>query len=225
MKYETVCRLQNATENIEDVLIAITAIVAGVFYIPIYLSMRLYDCLKEKRRYYLINKYAISPDDAETLSRDEINALIEQGKARISNLPHSRKSYNQQHNKYLYPFHSERKLILRRTTIAYVENRYCERMHKFFEENTEWIKDFEQWHGVHIVFVDNEELKEGMFFPQDLDNCMNHGFLWHQYASTAEPEYGFSCDNHYYVDITPTSDEDIKTQMHIFMSKVYNFFL
>lgn len=206
MRYETLCKLHKVTDKTEEVLVAIAGIVFGVFYLPVYLSMRLYDWLQEKRKNRIINK-------------------IEQGKTRISSLPHSRKKYNQWHNINLYPFHRERKLILGRTTIVYVENKYCDRMHKFFEEQAEWIKDFEQWHGVHVAFVDNEELKEGMFFPQDLDNCMNHGFLWNQNASSSEPEYGFSCINHYYIEIDPSSDEEIKKQMHIFMSKVYGRFL
>lgn len=225
MNYDTLCKLQKAIDNIEEVLFVIAAIVAGVFYIPIYLSMRLYDWLREKRKDYLINKYAIFPDGTESLTRDEINSLVERGKIRISNLPHNRKNYNLLHKKHLYPFHSERKLHLGSTTIAYVENRYSERMHQFFTEQVEWIADFEQWHGVHIVFVNNEELKEGMFFPQDLANCMNHGFLWHQDARTTEPEYDFSCDCHYYVDINSLSDDEIKQQMHVFMSKVHERFL
>lgn len=225
MKYETVCRLHKVTDKIEEVLVVIAGIVAGVFYLPVYLSMRLYEWLHEKRIDYLINKYAIFPDDTETLTRDEVKALIEQGKIRISNLPHSHKKYNQRYNKNVYPFHSERNLILGRTTIAYVENRYCDRMHKFFEEQAEWIKEFEQWHGVHIAFVDNEELKEGMFFPQDLDDCMNHGFLWNQDVRNSEPEYDLSCIIHHYIEIDPSSDENIKKQMHVFMSKVHDRFL
>lgn len=225
MNYGTLCKLQKAIDNIEEVLFVIAAIVAGVFYIPIYLSMRLYDWLREKRKDYLINKYAIFPDGTESLTRDEINSLVERGKIRISNLPHNHKNYNLLHKKHLYPFHSERKLHLGSTTIAYVENRYSERMHQFFEQQIEWIKEFEQWHGVHIVFVNNEELKEGMFFPQDLDNCMNHGFLWHKHVSSTEPEYNFSCDSHYYVDINPLSNDEIKQQMHVFMSKVHERFL
>lgn len=225
MKYETICKLHKVTDKLEEILFVMGALVCGVFYIPVYLSMMLYDWFLKKKNDYLINKYAMFPDETDTLSRDEIKALIERGKIRISNLPHSRKKYNLRHNKHLYPFHSERKLHLGSTTIAYVENRYCERMHQFFEQQIEWLKEFEQWHGVHIVFVNNEELKEGMFFPQDLDNCMNHGFLWHQHANSTEPEYDFSCDCHYYVDINPLSDDEIKQQMHVFMSKVHERFL
>lgn len=225
MKYETLCRLHRMTDKIEETLVVVAALVAGVYYFPVYLSMRLYEWLQEKRNDYIINKYAILPDEAETLTRDEVRTLIEQGKIRIYNLPHSRKKYDKRFNINLYPFHSERKLIPGRTTIAYVENRYCHRMHQFFEEQAQWIKEFEQWHGVHIAFVDNEELKEGMFFPQDLDNCMNHGFLWNQNTRISEPEYDFWCINHHYIEIDPSSDEDIKKQMHVFMSKVHDRFI
>lgn len=225
MKYEILCKLQEVTDKIEEGLVVFAGIVVGVFYLPVYLSMRLYDWLRGKRKDYIINKYAIFPDDTETLTCEETITLIEEGKIRISNLPHSRKNYNQWFNLNLYPFYCERKLILGRTTIAYVENKYCERMHKFFEEQSEWLREFEQWHGVHIIFVDNEELKEGMFFPQDLDNCMNHGFLWNQDVISSDPEYGFSCINHHYIEIDPSADEDIKKQMHILMSKVHNRFL
>lgn len=223
MNYNTICKFQRITDKIENVMLAFVVIIGGIFYIPVFISMRLYEYLLEKGKVYRINKYVAFPDEMKGLSLDEKIALIEQGKIRISTLPHNRKNYSQ--NKYLFPFHKERKLILEDTVIAYIENRYCDRMHLFFEKEAEWIKDFEQWHDVRIVYIDAEDIKEGMFFPQDFENYMNHGFLWHQYASSTDPEYDFWCDNHYYVDIALSSDDDIKKQMHIFMSRVYDGFL
>lgn len=219
MRYSTLCRIQRVTEKIESILYYVGLFVGGIIVLPALIVMKWHDWYQKKKIERLIDKHVKRSDNPEELSSD-----IEKGRVRIAELPHNRKNYTMEHDLYLYPFHTERSLVLDSTSIAYVENLYCERMHRFFLEQAEWIKDFEHWHGVRLVFVDGEHVKEGMFFPQDFYTYMNHGLLWNQHASLPDPEYGFLGDNHYYVEITLASDEEIKQQMHIFMSKVYDKF-
>lgn len=224
MNYKTVCRLERVTDKIEETLFVIGAIPLGILYIPVYIMLLLRDFYKKKRQERIIAKWAGTHEDIGKLPYDVKIDMLEAGKINLSNYPHDRKNYLHCRDKDLYPFFRKRKLVLDFMEIAYVENKYCERMHHFFEEHAEWIKDFEHWHGFRIVFIDYEEMKEGMFFPQDFDNFMNHGFLWNEYTSSCDPEYGLGCADHIYVDIELTSDDDIKKQMQLFMWHVYNTF-
>lgn len=224
MDYRTICWLEKATDKLEETIFVIGAIPVGILYTPIYIAIKLHEWCQKKKQMRIIDRLTNVPEDIKTLPYNVRLDMVEKGKIKISTLPHDRKNYLHCRDNNLYPFHRERKFKLGLMEIAYVENTYSKRMHRFFEEQAEWIKDFEYWHGFKIVFIDYDEMKDGMFFPQDFDDYMNHGFLCNKYISSADPEYAFICDDHMYVDINLTTDEDIKRQMHLFMSQVYNTF-
>lgn len=222
MNYDTLCRLERITDKLEVIFLFIGAIFVLILYAPFYIYRKLCDKYEKRQQEKFLNNWTGNVKDIKKLSYNTKKELVEKGKIIISQLPHDHNNYH--NDAALFPFHRERKLVLDFQEIAYIENKHCERMHRFFEEQAEWIKDFEHWHGFKIVFIDYDKMKEGMFFPQDFDTHMNHGFLWNEHISTGDPEYGFDCNKHLYMEIELTSDEDIKRQMHLFMSKVYEVF-
>lgn len=224
MKYETICTLEKITEKTELSLFCIAAAPVVVLCLPVIAYKHIRDKRQKKMEEERKEDWSGRVEDIKKLSYTTKNYLVETGKIKISELPHDRKKYHSSMWETVFPFRRKRKLELGFQEIAYVENNYCERMHRFFEEQAEWVKDFEHWHGFRIVFVNNDELKEGMLFPQDFDDYMNHGFLWNGHTSSGDPEYGFDCQNYLYADFQLTSDEDIKRQMHLFMSKAYESF-
>lgn len=222
MNYNTICRLERITDKTEEIMFVIGAIPVFILYSPFYLFSELRERYRKKKEERFLNDWNGNVEDIKPLSYSIKNALVEKGKINIAELPHEHKKYRR--DSALFPFHRKKKLNLDFLEIAYVENNRCERMHRFFEEQAEWIKDFEHWHGFRIVFISNDDIKKGLLFPQDFDDYMNHGFLWNEHISSGDPEYGFDCQNHIFVDIELTSDEDIKKQMQLFMSKVYGSF-
>lgn len=222
MKYKTLCKLERVTDKLEVHLLVIGAIPVFILYSPFYLYSKLQEKYEERKQKKFLNNWTGNVEDIKKLSYGTKDELVEMGKINIAELPHDHKNYHR--DSALFPFHRKKKLNLDFQEIAYVENKHCERMHRFFEEQAEWIKDFEHWHGFRIVFINGDDIKEALLFPQDFDGYMNHGFLWDEHTSSGDPEYGFDCQYHIYVDIELTSDEDIKKQMHLFMSKVYESF-
>ena len=85
---------------------------------------------------------------------------------------------------------------------------------------SEWLETWQKWHGWDIIDVDYEDLKEGMFYPQDF-HVFRHGFLWHSNFSSFDKESDLLGSIHYYYDIDPDSDIPIKEQMEQFMRKIY----
>lgn len=222
MKYKTLCRLEKITDKLEVNMLVVAAIPFLILYSPFYLFSQLREKYEKKKEESFLNDWNGNVEDIKKLSFSTKDELVEMGKINIAELPHDHMNYRR--DSALFPFHQKNKLNLDFQEIAYVENKPCERMHQFFEEQAEWIKDFEHWHGFRIVFINSDDIKEGLLFPQDFDNYMNHGFLWNEHTSSGDPEYGFDCKNHIFVDIELTTDEDIKKQMHLFMSKVYESF-
>lgn len=222
MNYKALCRLEKITGKIVENMVVIGGIPIFILYLPFHFFSQLSEKREKKKQEQFRNNWTGNVNDIKKLSYSTKEELLETGKINIAELPHDHKNYRR--DSAVFPFHQKNKLNLDFQEIAYVENKHCERMHRFFEEQAEWIKDFEHWHGFRIVFINCDEIKEGLLFPQDFYDYMNHGFLWNEHTSSGDPEYGFDCKNHLYVDIELTTDEDIKKQMHLFMSKVYESF-
>lgn len=224
MNYKLVCTLEKVFEKAEFACICIMAPIPLLLYSPVYFLKKAKEWYKDRKKSQLLDKSVITPDVIKELDCDDKERLIKEGRIVISELPHTLHSESDSGNLYLCLFHKERKLVLDFQTIAYVENEYCERMHRFFEEQREWIKEFEEWHAWKIEFIDSMTVKEGMLFSKDFDNHMNHGFLWNTYTSSGDHEYGFVGDRHLYFDINLATDDEIKQQMHLFMSAIYSSF-
>lgn len=224
MNYKLVCTLETFFEKAGFVCTCIIAPILLLFFSPVYFGIKAKKWHKTRKKAQLLDKSVITPDVIKELDYDDKERLLKEGRIVISELPHTLRSNHSSGQLYLCYFHKERKLVLDFQTIAYVENKYCERMHRFFEEQSEWIKEFGEWHAWKIEFIDCETMKEGMFFPKDFKEHMNHGFLWNAYTSSGDSEYGFTGDRHLYFDINLATDDEIKQQMHLFMSAIYSSF-
>ena len=120
-------------------------------------------------------------------------------------------------------FSEKRKIDIPHDKLVYVEAEYSEKMHRFFEENAEWLAKWQRWHGWDIAEYSSEDIKEGMLYPQDFA-VFRHGFLWHAPFSTWDRESDISGAVHYYYEIDPDSATPIKEQMELLMRKLYKKF-
>lgn len=117
-------------------------------------------------------------------------------------------------------FFKKRKLHIPGDQLVYVESEYNEEMHKFFTENAEWLELFQKRHGWDIVEYDEEDIKEGMLYPQDFV-VFKHGFLWRSNYITLDEESSVFGNTHLYFELDPISDASIKDQMESMMRKIY----
>lgn len=118
-------------------------------------------------------------------------------------------------------FYEKRKLTIPYDKLVYVETDYCEELHHFFRDNTEWLETWQKWHGWDIAEYDYEDIKEGMLYPQDFA-VFKYGFLWHSPMSSWDKESDLFANIHYYYEIDPDSDTPIKKQMELFMRQIYD---
>ena len=118
-------------------------------------------------------------------------------------------------------FFEKRKLSIPYDKLVYVETEYNEKLHNFFSDNAEWLETWQKWHGWDFAEYSYEEIKEGMFYPQDFA-VFKHGFLWHSPMSSWDTESDLFGNIHYYYEIDPDSDTPIKQQMELFMRQIYD---
>lgn len=119
-----------------------------------------------------------------------------------------------------FMFFRKRKLKIPHNQLVYVETDYNEEMHRFFDENAEWLEAWQRWHGWEIAYYDAEDIKEGMFYPQDYA-VFKHGFLRNPGYSSGDRESKAFGDIHYYYEIDADSDVSIKDQMEDLTRKIY----
>lgn len=119
-----------------------------------------------------------------------------------------------------FMFFEKRKLVIPYDQLVYVETEYNEAMHSFLSTEKEWLDTFQKWHGFDIVDYNYEDIREGMFYPQDF-SVFKHGFLWRSNENSWDKESHIYGDIHYYYEIDPDSDIPIKDQMKSMMSKIY----
>lgn len=118
-------------------------------------------------------------------------------------------------------FEEDRKLVMEYNELVYVETTYNEWMHRFLDNNAKWLDKWQKWHGCEIKIHSSEEIKEGMMYEEDFA-VFEHGFLWrspsHTYDNVSE-----RCGYIYmYYEMTYGTDAEIKEQMELMMSKIYN---
>ena len=118
-------------------------------------------------------------------------------------------------------FFEKRKLSIPYDKLVYVETEYNEKLHNFFSDNAEWLETWQKWHGWDFAEYSYEDIKEGMFYPQDFA-VFKHGFLWHSPMSSWDTESDLFGNIHYYYEIDPDSDTPIKQQMELFMRQIYD---
>lgn len=216
MKIETLKRIYKVIKAIDDALLyLICAIVifTGLPFAAIYKGIRfIYRRLRGKL-------YDSNTDTWKT--KEEIEK--EEREKRILNreIPLVVKKHKTPKDGDRIMFFEKRKLKIPYDQIVYVETEYNEKMHSFMSTEKEWLNTFQKWYGFDIVHYNYEDIKEGMFYPQDF-SVFRHGFLWCSNQSSGDIETKISGNIHYYFDIDMDSDIPIKTQMKSMMSKIYN---
>ena len=209
-------RAARAMEKIEKVN---TNIIAGVltaivmpFYLPYAFAKDIYNRLS--------GKIYVKGFD-EWITKEEHQKRIMQKKYQNRELPLPPEGHTIEDNRGRIYFFEKRKLKIPYDVVAYVETEHCAEMHRFMDENKEWLDAWQQWHGWDIRHYDAEEIKEDMLYPQDFDT-FRHGFLWNSGASSSDHATGVFGSIHYYFDIDTSSDSTIKEQMDQMMSRIYN---
>lgn len=215
MKQETIVRLDKIMEKISDAHVYIFVTVCVFIASPFIIIYYLYNYIDRKvRRKVYDQKYKewITPKEKalrelrEKWQNREVPLVIEN---------HATPDKNDQ-----FLFFEKRKLFIPCDQLVYVESEYSEKMHRFFDENAEWLDTWQKWHGWDIAEYSYEDIKEGMLYPQDFA-IFKHGFLWCSPFSTSDKEADIFGTVHYYYEIDPDSETPIKEQMELFIRKVY----
>ena len=118
-------------------------------------------------------------------------------------------------------FNEDRKLMMECNELVYVETTYNEWMHRFMENNTEWLDKWQKWHGCEIKIYSSEEIREGMMYEEDFA-VFEHGFLWRSPMKTCDNVSGRFGEICLYYEMPPATDAEIREQMESMMSKIYN---
>lgn len=109
----------------------------------------------------------------------------------------------------------------RQDIFIYVETEYDETIHRFFEDEKEWITDLQQWYGIDIIKEDGEEIKKKMVYPQDF-TVFRHGFLWSTRMVACRDDVVENAVDYLYFDINPESEASMKEQIRMAMGRVYD---
>ena len=149
----------------------------------------------------------------EKREREELQRKVKSGEISLENYPHvtppvERGFLFKEEDKFPYD-----KLIL-------VEAEPCPALHRFMEDNAEWLRKWCEWYGFDIITVNPDEIRRKMLFPQDF-HVFRHGLLWYSASSSGEHEYGLSGDIHYYFDLDPDSEVPLQDQFDDLIEKVY----
>lgn len=156
----------------------------------------------------------------EWITKEEQQRRILREKYENRDLPIPPEGHSIEDDRWRFYFFEKRKLKIPYDQIVYVENEYNEKMHQFFEQNSDWLDTWQQWYGWDISHYDAEDIKEGMLYPQDY-KLFRHGFLCNAGAHCVDSNADVSGTIHYYFDIDPDSDTPIKEQMSKMMSQIY----
>ena len=215
MKQESLIRLDKILNKVDDGnVFVVTAIVTIIIYpfIAIYQIWK-YVVRKVKGKVY-------DPKSQEWITKEEQDKKILKEKLTNREIPLKVENHIMPNKDDRFYFFEKRKLTIPYDKLAYVETTYNEKLHRFFEDNAEWLDSWQKWHGLDIASYSYEDIKEGMLYPQDFA-VFKHGFLWHSPMSSWDKDSDIFGSIHYYFEINPDSDIPIKDQMELFMRKIY----
>lgn len=120
-------------------------------------------------------------------------------------------------------FFEKRKLVFPYSQLVYVETVRCEKIRRFMEEDAEWLDTWTRWYGFEIVEYAAEDIKEGMFYPQDFA-MFRHGFLCNSGRLNEDKESGISGCVYRYYEIEPDSKNSIREQMESMIREIYKVY-
>ncbi|GEM_PF-2351877 len=222
MKLETLERLCKIMEWVAEgntyIFLSIVYVIASPFllFVPLVLLFeKVWHYIDRKRK----GKFYDPTDKVWTTKEEQAQkALKEKIENREIPLVAGNHVAPQKDGKFL--FFEKRKLYLQTNQLVYVETEYNEKLHRFFDDNADWIERWQYWYGLNIVKADYEDIKEGMLYPQDF-SVFKHGFLWHSIFLSDDKESGIWGSEHRYHEIDPDSEIPIKEQMERFPTKIY----
>ena len=216
MKQKTLNRIDNILELIEKGNMYVIAGIATVIAIPFLMLNEAWKCLVK----ILKGKVYDSASKAWITKKERENNILKE-KQKNREIPLTVKNHVTPNKNDRFFFYEKRKLTIPYDKLVYVETDYCEKLHHFFSDNAEWLETWQKWHGWDIAEYSYEDIKEGMFYPQDFA-VFKHGFLWHSPMSSWDTESDLFGNIHYYYEIDPDSDTPIKQQMELFMRQIYD---
>ena len=117
----------------------------------------------------------------------------------------------------------KRKLVFPYNQLVYVETKRCEKIRKFMDDDAEWLDNWQQWYGYDIAEYDAEDIKEGMFYPQDFA-VFRHGFLCYSGRLNEDKESGLCGCMYRYYEIDPDSKIPLREQMERMIREVYKVY-
>lgn len=202
--------------RIEQVHIYIITAIAALVVLPAILILRGTKYLYGRCRGLV---YDSGSDEWKTKEEHELE--IRRQKIKNREIPLVVANHTPTHKNDKFLFFEKRKLRIPYDQLVYVESEYSEEIHHFFADNAEWLETWQRWHGWDIAEYDVEDIKEGMFYPQDY-SVFRHGFLWCSPTNSWDEESGVYGNIHYYYELNPTSDKSLKDQMESMMRKIYD---
>ena len=212
MKQEALKRLDNILELIDKGNMYVIAGIATAVAIPFLLINEAWKYLARKLKGKVYDSAS-----KEWITKEE--QLKEKQKNR--EIPLTDENHVTPNKNDRFFFFEKRKLSIPYDKLVYVETEYNEKLHNFFSDNAEWLETWQKWHGWDFAEYSYEDIKEGMFYPQDFA-VFKHGFLWHSPMSSWDTESDLFGNIHYYYEIDPDSDTPIKQQMELFMRQIYD---
>ena len=215
MKEKTIIRIHRIIELVDKGNIYVIVGIATLLISPFLAIPELWKFIIRK-----VKGEVYDSSSGEWTTKEKLELKLQKQKIENREIPLvSKKHVEPQRNERFY-FFDKRKLIIPYDKLVYVETEYNETLHSFFKDNAEWLATWQKWHGWDIINVDYDDIKEGMFYPQDF-HVFRHGFLWHSNFSSFDKESDLLGSIHYYYDIDLDSDIPIKEQMEQFMRKIY----
>lgn len=216
MKQKTLNRIDNILELIEKGNMYVIAGIATVIAIPFLMLNEVWKILVK-----ILKGKVYDSASKEWITKKERENNILKEKQKNREIPLTVKNHVTPNKNDRFFFYEKRKLTIPYDRLVYVETDYCEKLHRFFSDNAEWLETWQKWHGWDIAEYSYEDIKEGMLYPQDFA-VFKHGFLWHSPMSSWDKESDLFGNIHYYYEIDPDSDIPIKEQMELFMRQIYD---
>lgn len=215
MKYETWIKIDNASEFIFKVHIYLITVIGALIASPFILF---YEGFKYVRR--KVKGMVYDPVLKDWITKEKMEVNIRRSKIKAREIPLDTENHVPVDKNGDFFFFEKRQLKIPYDQLVYVETEYNEDIHAFFADNTEWLDTWQRWHGWDIAEYDAEDIKEGMFYPQDYA-VFKHGFLWRSPLSSWDRESDVFGNQHHYFEIEPDSEISIKDQMDRMMRKIY----
>lgn len=219
MKNETLYKLDQILSDVDekqlDALAFCIAVVGTLIALPFLL---IYEFGSDV--YWRMKGYVRDKDTNRWISKTELARKETNRRIRNRELPLVTENHVARKNTDPVFVFEQRKLVFPYSQLVYVETKRCEKIRRFMEDDAEWLDNWQQWYGYDIAEYDAEDIKEGMFYPQDFA-VFRHGFLCYSGRLMEDKESGlWGCVYRYY-EIDPDSKIPIREQMERMIREIY----